>query len=67
MRSKEVRQLVKYVRGCEGWTVTGAGPYQFRAPGGDVVHVHGTINSRTLANRLALLRKLGLPRPDGRG
>lgn len=67
MNQKEVRQLVRYVRGCENWTVVGSGPYQFRAPSGEVIHMHGTANSRTLANRKALLYRNGLPRPGCRG
>ena len=66
MRSKEVREFVEFVRGCEGWAVVGTGPYRFHAPDGATIHMHGTVNSRTLANRRALLRRHGLPRHDGR-
>lgn len=62
MRTKEVRQLVEYVRGCRGWKVVGTGPYRFHAPDGTLIHMHGTVNSRTLANRRALLHRHGLPR-----
>lgn len=66
MRNKEVRQFVEYVRNCPGWTVIGTGPYRFCAPTGETIHMHGTVNQRTLANRQALLHRYGLPRRRGR-
>lgn len=67
MNQKEVRQLVAYVRGCEGWAVVGSGPYRFHAPDGTLIHLHGTVNSRTLANRRALLERHGLPKRRAHG
>lgn len=67
MHAKEIRQLVKYVRGCDGWRVTGTGPYRFHAPDGALIHMHGTVNRQTLANRRALLHRHGLPKPHVKG
>jgi hypothetical protein len=67
VNQKEVRQLVAYVRGCEGWAVVGSGPYRFHAPDGALIHLHGTVNSRTLANRRALLERHGLPKRRAHG
>lgn len=68
MNAKEVRQFVQYVRGCEGWSVIGTdpGPYRLHAPDGACIHMHGTVNFRTLANRRALAYRHGLPKPQRR-